>query len=142
MQTIIHLPRPALLAAVFSLFLSLIPSVGVAADGELGLSAGTVSVPSGLTLSDVKDVIVGTLIGREWGVQSKTDDRVVGYLKHRSNEATITLIYDTNAINLYCVGWAINKKSGERRKPEQPEGWLKNLRTDLAKNLSKAASLK
>jgi len=142
MNIAVRLPRPTLLAAAFSLLLACAPATRLAADEDLGQAAGTVSVPSGLSASDVKDVIVGTLIGREWGVKSKADDRIVGYLKHRSNEATVTLIYDSSTITLYCVGWEINKKTGERKKPEQPDGWLKNLRNDLNKNLTKAISLK
>ncbi len=114
-------------------------SKAVAADeADLGQPAGSVAVPEGLSAKEVQGAIIASLIGRQWTVQSKTDERVIGYLKHRSNEATLTLVYDATKIELYCVGWAINKKTGERQKPEQPEGWLKFIRGDIAKNLARS----
>jgi hypothetical protein len=107
-------------------------------EADLGQPAGSVAVPEGLSAQQVQNAIIASLAGRQWTIQSKTDERVVGYLKHRSNEATLTMVYDTTKIELYCVGWAINKKTGERKKPEQPEGWLKFIRGDLAKNLGRA----
>jgi hypothetical protein len=73
------------------------------------------------------------LAARQWNIREKADGRVAGYLKHRSNEATVTLVYDATKVDVYCVGWAIDKKTGERKKPEQPKGWLKNIQSDLTK---------
>jgi len=113
-----------------------------AAEADLGKPAGSVTVPPGLSKSEVQDAIVSVLQAREWGVKEKADDRVVGYLKHRSNEATVTLIYTESSVELYCVGYEINKKTGERKGPEQPEGWLKNLKGDLTKYFNRAATQK
>ena len=71
-------------------------------------------------------------------MQSETDDRVVGYLKHRSNEAKVTLVYSTAKVEIHCVGWKINKKTGERKNPELPKGWLENIQADLVVNLNHA----
>ncbi|MEY2881136.1 MAG: hypothetical protein RLZZ15_3516 [Verrucomicrobiota bacterium] len=114
----------------------------VAADADRGEAAGSVAIPPGVSKDDVQKAIVATLGGREWTVQDKTEGRVVGYLKHRSNEATVTLVYDDTKIELYCVGYAINKSTGARQKPEQPKGWLSNLRNDLTKRLSPVAKKK
>lgn len=138
MNTALRLIRPAVLAVVFSLLFSLVASTAIADESELGEAVGTVAVPSGLSADEVKDAIVSALAGRQWGIKSKSDGRVVGYLKHRSNEATVTLVYDTSSIELYCVGWAINKRTGERKKPEQPRGWLKNIQADVTKILNRA----
>lgn len=107
-----------------------------AAEEDIGNYAGTVVVPEGVTQEQVQRAIVAALIGREWGVRKKSDGIVVGHLKHRSNEAILTLLYDDTKVDLHCVGWAINKSTGERRRPEQPAGWLKNIRKDIARHLS------
>ena len=74
---------------------------------------------------------------REWQVQSASDDKVVGYLKHRTNEATVTFILGEGKIDLYCVGWSVDKTTGVRKKPEQPKTWLNNLRSDITKGFNK-----
>jgi len=90
----------------------------------------------------VQKAIVTALIGRKWDVKAKTGDRVVGYLKHRSNEATLTLVYDATKVELYCVGWQIDKKTGAREKPEQPERWLRNIQNDLPRFFSRMLATK
>lgn len=102
----------------------------------------TIVVPSGLAAGDVQDAIVATLLGREWGVRSKADGQVVGYLRHRGNEATVTMTYDTSKVDIYCVGYEIDKSTGAREKPDQPKNWLKYLQNDLMKNLNKAITHK
>jgi hypothetical protein len=116
--------------------------VQAAESSELGQSAGTITVPAGLSKAQIRDAIVAAFAGRQWGVTSKTDDRVVGYLKHRTNEATVTMIFDEQRVEMYCVGWQVHKTTGAREKPEQPKGWLNNLRADLTKHLNRTASSK
>ena len=79
---------------------------------------------------------------RGWGIKSNTGDRVVGYLKHRSNEAQLTLVYSTSKIEIFCVGWEINKNTGARVKPEIPKGWIKNIQADITKVLARTATSK
>lgn len=129
----------AVLAIVFTLGAAL---VARAADDNLGASAGNVSVPSGLSKADVKQAIILTLAGRSWSLKDKTDDKVVGYLKHRANEATVTFVYSESSVELYCIGYEVDKKTGERKRPEQPVGWLKFLRGDLTKQLTLASASK
>lgn len=115
------------------------PTVHAADEQPLGTPAGTVTVPGGYTKEDVQDVIAMALAGRGWGVQEKTADKVIGYLKHRSNEATVTFVYNEKQVSLYCVGYKVDKKTGERIKPELPSGWLNNLRSDLTKKLNRGS---
>lgn len=129
----------AVLAIVFTLGAA---ATAFAADENLGAHAGTITVPSGLSKSDVKETLIYTLAGRSWSVKEKTDERVVGYLKHRSNEATVTFVYTESQVDLYCVGYEINKNTGERKRPEQPTGWLNNLKNDLNKKLNQATATK
>jgi hypothetical protein len=130
--------RCAFWAAALTFF---VPAVFAAAS-EVGEAAGSVPVPAGISHATVQDAIVKALLGRQWEVQSKGDDRVVGYLKHRSNEATLTFICSETKVDLFCVGWQINKKTGAREKPEQPKGWLNYIRTDLSKILNRPAAAK
>lgn len=113
---------------------------GAAASEDVGDYYGTVMVPEGVSGKDVQQAIISTLIAREWGVKKKSDGAVVGYLKHRRNEATVTLTYDKVKVDIHCIGWAINKRTGERKRPELPMGWLKNIQTDLTKHLNLAAT--
>lgn len=139
MTALSFLRRCAFWAAAFSLF---IPAVSAAVESELGEAAGSVLVPAGVSRANVQEAIVKALLGRQWDVKSKSSDRVVGYLKHRSNEATLTLIYSDTKVDLFCVGWQIDKKSGAREKPEQPKGWLNYIRSDLGKILNRPAASK
>ena len=126
--------------ATFVLAFFFLPAV-VAAD-DLGQSVGSVTVPDTLKKEDVQEAIVASLTGRAWEVKEKTDERVVGYLKHRSNEATLTLVYTDKKVDLFCVGWSINSKTGERKKPELPNGWIGNIKSDLTKQLNRLTAKK
>ncbi len=150
-MTRIHssISRLALLALAFGLGITTTATTASAAAAttsatastdEKGALFGSVAVPAGLSKSDVQDAIVGALLGREWGVKSKADGTVVAYLKHRSNEATVTITYDTAKVDIYCVGYQIDKKTGVREKPEQPTGWLKNIQGDLTKNFNRVVT--
>jgi hypothetical protein len=128
-------PLRLILTLVALLFTSTTGSAS-AADNQ-GESVGFVIVPDNVPATDVAAAMEQVLRGRAWGIKSKSEDTVVGYLKHRSNEATVTLTHSGKKIDLHCVGWAINKKTGERKKPELPHGWLKNLQSDLTKLLNR-----
>ena len=134
---ILWLARLSLTVAIYGAAFCLMIPAAVAAVDDLGQQAGTVNVPAGVTLSEVQNTIVMVLSAREWGIKEKSDGRVVAYLKHRSNEATVTLTYDTTKIDLHCVGWQINKKTGVHEKPEQPTGWMNHIKSDLAKRFIK-----
>jgi hypothetical protein len=134
--------RLPLLRALAAAILCLLPSFAVASStplgDELGELYGSVEVPSGLSADTVQKAVVASLAGREWAIKDRTDTQVVGYLKHRSNEAKVTLVYSTEKVDIYCVGYAIKKSTGERKKPELPTGWLKYLKSDLTKQINGA----
>lgn len=136
--------RASLLLAALVLPLALAPSAKAGGEDikETGDLVATVAVPSGFTAAEVQEAIVATLAGRQWGVKSREEGTVVGYLKHRSNEAKVTLVYDTATVKLYCIGWQIDKKTGVREKPEQPKGWLKNIQGDLTKHFNRITTQK
>ena len=143
MNTIMStITRGMLVISAFALGLFAVSTASATETDPKGEHFASVAVPTGLAASDIQDAIVATLLGRQWGVKSKADGEVVGYLKHRSNEATVTLTFDTSKVDIYCVGYKIDKSSGSRIKPEQPKGWLKNIQQDLTKNLNKTISHK
>lgn len=109
---------------------------------ETGTHVATIPVPTGFTAAEVQEAIVATLAGRQWGLKAREEGTVVGYLKHRSNEAKVTFNYDTSKVDLYCIGWQVDKKTGVREKPEQPKGWLKNLQADLTKHFNRITTQK
>ena len=131
--------RHALAAMLFTWAVAM---VGAAESSDLGQAAGSVAIPSGLSRAQVQTAAEQALIGRQWDVKSKSDERVVGYLKHRSNEATLTLVLTDKQVEIFCVGWQVNKTTGVREKPEQPTGWIKYIKGDLTKILTRAAGAK
>lgn len=144
MKTFRSLLRASLLLAalVLPLALATTAKAGFEDIKETGELIATIQVPAGFTKAEVQEAIASTLLGRQWGVKSKEDGSVVGYLKHRSNEAKVTLIYDTTKVELFCIGWQIDKKTGVREKPEQPKGWLKNIQNDLTKHFNRITTQK
>lgn len=132
----------AALVAAFVLVVGATTAARAQDDAGPGQFVAAIDVPAGLSKEDVQGTIVMVLSSRAWALKAKEDGKVVGYLKHRSNEATVTLTYDDKKISLYCVGYEINKKTGERKKPELPNGWLNNIKGDLNKRLNQATAQK
>lgn len=123
------------LFTVLAVLLALGSVTPASAADDYGTLVATIPAPDGVSAGGIKNAIVSTLAGRLWTVTEKSEEKVVGYLKHRSNEATVTFLVKGDSIELYCAGYEINKNTGERKRPEQPTGWLNNLRKDLAKQL-------
>jgi hypothetical protein len=131
------LPRIGLLAA--ALFCFAAAPVRGADQQVAGQLAYTIAVPAGkLTVQQVHDIVMAAAVGRAWGVKEDAKDRIVIYLNHRKNEATVTFLITENDISAYCEGYATDGK-GNRKGPEQPKGWLKYLHEDITKGLNKAA---
>lgn len=135
-----HIRIRTCLIAYISLMLSLFTASSHAST-DAGKSFGSVSVPAGLSAADVKEVIVVSLVQRSWTVTEKTDTKVVGTLKHRGVDATITLTYNASSVEIYCEGWKIDK-AGVRGKPDIPDGWAENIKKDVNKRLNLSAARK
>ena len=125
--------RAAFLAFAFVLSSGSAAAAPAAPKSELGELVGTVVIPAGTAQAQVRAAIVAALTSRQWTVKSQSGDRVVGHLKHRTNEATVTFVIGDAKVDQFCVGWQIDKKTGAHEKPELPTRWLTYLREDLAK---------
>ena len=88
-----------------------------------------------MTQEQAIDLAESVLIGREWKVTSTTADEVVGKLVHRGFDATATIKSEGKRLTIYSEAIHTDKNSGET-KPGVPFGWLKNLQTDLVKQLN------
>lgn len=125
-----------------SIFVAAVAAAPVLAQDAAPESRGElfekVPLPAGLLKDDVRDATAAVLGAREWTVQVNTDLRLVGYLKQRSNEATVTLVCDGATMDIYCAGWQLNR-TGERVRPEMPRSWLVALRRDLARRFDELA---
>lgn len=102
---------------------------------EKTASLGSIAVPDGLKPEAVKEAIASALAVRNWTVTEKTAEKVVGHIKQRNNEATLTLHYTRKEITLSGEGWKLGK-TGERVKPEVPKGWVDNIRKDVTARLN------
>lgn len=102
---------------------------------------GTVSVPAGFSLDEVRNTVALALADRTWQIKAKEHDHVIGYLNHRRREVTLTIVFDTNEISIYSDGWTLTK-TGERKKPDPAAGWVANITKDLNKMLGVAAATK
>lgn len=104
-----------------------------------GKKVATVVVPPGLGEELVRRTAIRAFAGRAWELKEAKKDRVVGYLKHRGYEATLTMVLGKQEIVFYCEGWRVDR-DGNRESPKQPEGWIENLRRDMTKLLGRAAA--
>lgn len=138
-STLHPLLSPGRFLAVLLLFAASL--IHLRAEPAMGEFVGTLNVPTGISPAETRDIVIQSLAAREWTVKEKSGNRVVGYLKHRGNEATVTFLLEGSEIKYYCEGWAINKK-GERKKPEQPKGWLGFLQKDINKRLNYLSATK
>jgi hypothetical protein len=131
--------RLGLFAVLAGLILS---AAGVRADDKpAGASVFYVNVPSDkLSAKDVHDVVVAASIGRGWTVKSDDTAKVVIYLNHRKHEATVTYVISEKRVDTYSDGYVLDG-NGNRKKPEQPESWLKYLKEDITRGLQNKAAL-
>lgn len=131
--------RASSLALAALALLTFTPAAVAADDAAIGPVAFTIALPEGkVSREQAHDAVVRAAIGREWNVKEDHKARVVVYLLHRRNEATVTFLISGEAIEAHCVGYAVDK-AGNREKPEQPTGWLNYLKRDITKAVNEAA---
>jgi hypothetical protein len=131
MKTRLRLPKLLLALGLLASFA--LAATHAAARGD---NMGSVPVPTGLDAAIVKAVVIETFHGRGWIVRSATDTEVVAHLARRGHDSTLTMVYDTERVIFYSDSWKTDKK-GQRLKRDHPDGWIKNLKSDLPKRLSR-----
>lgn len=119
-------------------------SAPVSANENLGELYAEIELRSGISKSEYREALRAVLKEREWTILQDVDQRVVATQKREANsiaffsqpghDATITLIFTGKAVNIYCVGWELNR-DGERTKPALPRSSLGRLRRDLDNRL-------
>jgi hypothetical protein len=127
------------LASIVAAFV--LATVGLRAD-ELpaGVLAFSIEVPEGkLSTKEVHDVVVAASTDRGWEVKVDAAEKVVIYINKRKREATVTYLISDKQVQAFCDGY-VTDGNGNRKGPEQPSGWLKNLNGDITKGLGKASA--
>jgi hypothetical protein len=135
-MNILALPRFLALLAAFVAALA-----APAFADEKGQPVGTLIVPDGLSTDEIKEAIALSFAGRGWTIKERTNSKVVGHINQRGNEAFLYVAYNKKEITLRCEGWEVSK-TGERRKPEIPKGWVDNIKKDVTKRLNMKAATK
>jgi len=103
-----------------------------------GVHKTTIPIEVELEPKDVRATLLRAATARRWTIVERQDGRIVINLAHRGYDATLTLVYDDDSIDIYSDSWRVNKK-GERKKREDPEGWIINLAKDIPIYLQRAA---
>jgi len=93
-------------------------------------SVGMLTMPRGASARQVQQAIVTSLTKRSWIVKSVDDSTVVGYLKHRGYEATLTFRYDENHIEIISDSYEIDS-DGKRLERKNPTRWIDYLKQDI-----------
>ncbi|MBL9202372.1 MAG: hypothetical protein JNL39_17815 [Opitutaceae bacterium] len=129
---------PRFLALVAMVFAAL---ASPAFANEKGESVGTLIVPDGLSTDEIKEAIALSFAGRGWTIKERTNSKVVGHINQRGNEAFLYCSFNKKEIQLRCEGWEVSK-TGERKKPEIPKGWVDNIKKDVTKRMNMKAATK
>jgi hypothetical protein len=126
----------------FALCAALLAALAMPVFGEeKGQPVGTLIVPDGLSTDEIKEAIAVSFAGRGWTIKERTNSKVVGHINQRGNEAFLYVAFNKKEITLRCEGWEVSK-TGERKKPEIPKGWVDNIKKDVTKRMNLKAATK
>jgi hypothetical protein len=99
---------------------------------DYGTPAGTIVVPAGLTAAEVQRCLLEAAAGRGWTIRKRDDEKVVIYLENKRWVANLTLVYNTEQVQIYS-------KSLRSGKPKVPEDWIEFLKKDANVKLNTLA---
>ena len=105
--------------------------IGQGAVSDYNSNPLTVVIPANASADVVEQAMVQALQGRQWSVQSRSAEKVVGRLVHRGWDATATLVSDGTLIRIMSDA---TRKDLETDEPKAgvPYGWLRNIQKDLS----------
>lgn len=104
-------------------------------NSNYGTIAGVISVPAGLTASEVQDALMKAADGRGWTLVSRDGEKVIVRLEKNDWVARITMLYNTTEVQFFSI-------AARKGKPKLPEGWIKYLKEDASRLMGTAAALK
>lgn len=106
---------------------------------SLGQPFATVKIPPPLDQAEVMKACVKTALGRKWGIMTKQDDVLEVNLKQKGWDATAYFVIRDDVVVLYSDSYVVDKKTGEKKKKKDPQGWLRNLEKDVKVFMDRAA---
>ena len=116
--------------------LCLVPAVNAAdasaptdIDSVIGARVASIDVSPKLNRTDVQEAVKSSLTARKWIIKDKTDDSFIAHYSHGENEATVTVKYTAQNIDIYCVG--------KTRNGGLPTRWIEFLKKDIEVQLGR-----
>ena len=98
---------------------------------SLGQPFASVKIPPKIDQAGAMKACVKTALGRKWDIVTKQDDVLEINLKRKGWDATAYFVVRDDVVVLYSDSYVVNKKTGERKKKKDPDGWLRNLEKDV-----------
>lgn len=98
---------------------------------SLGQPYASVKIPPGLDQAAAMKACVNSALGRKWGIVTKQDDILEINLKQKGWDATAYFVVKDDVVVLYSDSYVVDKKTGEKKKKKDPDGWLRNLEKDV-----------
>lgn len=86
--------------------------------------------PEAITPKQIQSILIESLVRRTWEIKSKSDTKVVAFIKRRGMDTEVTFVIDGNSIEILAWGYRTDR-NGIRKNPEIPVRWLANLRKDI-----------
>lgn len=131
MQILIRFCKAPVFALVALLVCAALPVRAEDSKAEAKKEVGTITVPAGAKLDKVAMAVRSAFLGRKWGILRDESGVIIGHLKHRKWDATLTVEFDEKQIKIYSDSWEVTDR-GVRIKPDLNEGWLKNIKNDIS----------
>jgi len=100
-------------------------------------AAGTIAVPAGLTLDDVKTAVLEAMAFRELEVRDRSEGSVTAY--YTSGNVSLLLRIDYTAAELTL---SVNPWESRPKPLKTQQRWMNNIRKDLTDALAKRKALK
>jgi hypothetical protein len=104
---------------------------GLISEESLGEPFASMSIPPEIDRAGAMNACVKAALGRKWDIVTKQDGVLKINLKQRGWDATVYFVVKDSVVELYSDSYVVNKKTGERKKKKDPEGWLRNLEKDV-----------
>lgn len=102
-----------------------------------------IAVPAGMAAPAISKAIRAGLVSRGWVINSESPGRIETTLNIRTHSVTLEIAYDTQAVNIrYLSSTNLDeetKKDGQKYIHRNYFNWLKNVQSDIARELQLAA---